>query len=419
MVKFWTMAVGLLIFCVDPIKAQTLPENEVQINFSNYFDSFDVSIVYPSVSVTKNISEGTSLTGCYLVDMVSAASIKGPGSSTIGASAIGSSAIEPPMNEPRRIRVVDAVTSASGRSSSRSSGVGSGGVFRASDQGEPEFHFDDVRHETGLGLTQLVGLGTVSVNGIYSKENDYSSATLASSLSQSFAKKNTTLSLGFVRSWDRVFPVTKDWKREKNVTTLSGSLSQILSIRSVVQILGSYTTDRGYLADAYQQIAINDESFDPAHPDQRSQKALAGRFKFRLTEKSSMQLGYRYYWDDWQVTSHTGSAKYQRYLSPNIILGLGVRSYVQNKAFFFKPTYSQAEEFMTTDIKLDGGFSNELQFDLSINGDEYSLLGFLGDNIQYNLNASVYQRHSDTPYWFNGSKDLISTDFNFGIRYRF
>jgi hypothetical protein len=133
----------------------------------------------------------------------------------------------------------------------------------------------------------------------------------------------------------------------------------------------------------------------------------------------SLQLGYRYYWDDWDVKSHTGSLNYKRYMSPNVIVGLGVRSYLQGRASFFKPSYNQVETFITTDIKLDSGFSNELHFDLTVNGSESNLLGFLGDKVQYNLSASVYQRHSDTPYWFNGSKELFSTDFNFGIRYRF
>ncbi|MGA1198722.1 MAG: DUF3570 domain-containing protein, partial [Candidatus Latescibacterota bacterium] len=285
--------------------AQQLPENEVQVNFSSYFDSFDVSIVYPSVSLTKKVSESTSVTGRYLVDMVSAASIKYAGTT----SAEGS------------VRQVDTVTSASGRR---------GG------EGEELFQFDDVRHELGLGLTQVVGLGTVSFNGIYSKENDYSSATIASTLSQSFAKKNTTIGLGVVRSWDKVFPSNQTWTRNKDVTTLSANVSQVLNTRMVAQVLGSYRTDKGYLADAYQQVLIGGQSFDPVHPDQRIQKALAGRLKFRLNDQSSLQLGYRYYWDDWDMTSHTGSLDYKRYVSSNIILGLGLRSYVQNQSYFFK-----------------------------------------------------------------------------------
>jgi hypothetical protein len=33
-------------------------------------------------------------------------------------------------------------------------------------------------------------------------------------------------------------------------------VSQVLSTRMIVQVLGSYTTDSGYLADAYQQISV-------------------------------------------------------------------------------------------------------------------------------------------------------------------
>ncbi|MBT4137703.1 MAG: DUF3570 domain-containing protein [Candidatus Latescibacteria bacterium] len=382
------------VFCLcSGAMAQALPEDEIQINFSNYFDTFDVAIIYPSVTLTKKMSESTSVTGRYLVDMVSAASIKNTGSSGDGE------AFSDDDDDDEYQTDVDGVTSASG--------YGEGPAF------------DDVRYEGGLGFTQLVGLGTMSVNGIFSRENDYQSATLASSLSQSFAKKNTTLGVGFVRSWDTASPETKDWERDKNVTTFSANVSQVLNTKMVAQVLGSYTTESGYLADAYQQVTINGETLDPVHPNRRIRKAVAGRLKFRLTEKSSMQLGYRYYWDDWDVKSHTASLNYKRYVSPNVIVGLGVRSYLQGRASFFKPAYDQVEEFITTDIKLDSGFSNELQFDLTINGSESNLLGFLGDKVQYNLSASVYQRHSDTPYWFNGSKELLSTDFNFGIRYRF
>jgi hypothetical protein len=168
---------------------QSLPENEVQINFSSYFDSFDVSIVYPNVSVYKKVSESTSITERYLVDMVSAASIKGSGSSSLAASELRSPAASSP-EQPARIRVVDTITSASGRVISRNDGgtTDSGGAYDYSGAYEEGFKFDDVRQETGLGITQLVGLGTASLNGIYSRENDHSSATIASSISQSFAK---------------------------------------------------------------------------------------------------------------------------------------------------------------------------------------------------------------------------------------
>ena len=384
-VNRWELTFGL-VFCLCGVAgAQTLPEDELQVNFSGYFDSFDVAVVYPSIALTKKVSQSTSLTGRYLVDMVSAASIKDAGGEN------SSSLYQ---------RVVDVVTSASGR--------------------EERPQFDDVRQEAGFGITQMIAGQMLSINGIYGRENDYSSATLAGSYTQWLAKKNTSVQVGFVRSWDEVFPVTKDWRRKKDVIGYSANLSQVLSPNIVVQMLGSYTTESGYMADAYQQISIGGDTYDAVHPDRRIRKAAAGRIKFRLTSQSSMQLGYRYYWDDWKMKSHTGSINYKRYLSSQIILGLGLRSYFQNRAFFFQPSYDQVEEFMTADIKLDSGFTNELQFDLTIHGGGRGswLTFFKDDRLQYHFNVSLFQRHSSTPYWFNNSKDMISTDFNFGIRIR-
>ena len=135
-VKRWKWVFGLMFCLCGSSVAQTLPEDELQVNFSGYFDSFDVSIVYPSIAMTRKVSESTSLTGRYLVDMVSAASIKNAGSTSDGS------------------RRVDVVTTASGRR-----------------VGEALPAFDDVRHETGFGITQLIFGQMLSVNGIYSKEN--------------------------------------------------------------------------------------------------------------------------------------------------------------------------------------------------------------------------------------------------------
>ena len=406
MVKVCLSAVCMTFCLCSSLFAQSLPDDELQINFSGYFDSFDVSIVYPNVALTRKISDSTSLTGRYLVDMVSAASIKSGG--------------PPPATEiPISTTRVDVVTSASGRRTRRIV-TSTGAVINAP---APPPALDDVRHELGFGITRLIADRPLSLNGIYSTENDYTSATLAGTLTQWFAKKNSTLQLGLVHSWDRVFPATKDWKRDKDVTTWSADLSQILSTRLIVQVLASYTTESGHLSDDYQLVPIDvgdsTASLDPVHPDRRIRKAAATRFKYRLTDKSSLQLGYRFYWDTWDVDSHTFSGNYQRYLSPRVILGVGLRSYFQTRAFFFKPEYARPEEFMTVDIKLDSGFSNELQFNLTLNGGDGDRFLLNDDRLQYNFGLSIYQRHSDTPYWFNNSKDLISADLNIGVRYRF
>ena len=76
------------------------------------------------------------MTGRYLIDVVSAASIRGETPQSEGD------------DDDRSRQVVDVVTSASGR----------GGE-------EPEGP-DDLRHEFGFGVTQLMAGSTITVNGI-------------------------------------------------------------------------------------------------------------------------------------------------------------------------------------------------------------------------------------------------------------
>jgi Protein of unknown function (DUF3570) len=411
------LIVFLLFFGLSTLAiSQELPADELQVNISGYFDSFDVNVLYPSISLTNKVSDNTSVTGRYLVDMITAASMK---SSAAGGGAGSENERESDdvhrtvnnSNVSTSTSKVDAVTAASARGGYGGEGEG--------------ISFDDVRHEFNLGVTHLFYDNTLSLNGIYSTEFDYTSATLAGTIAHTFAMKNTTLELGFVRSWDRIFPVTKNWTRSKDVVTYSANFSQILGPDALLQLLTSYTENNGYLADAYNQVNVDSAGtlvqHDPIHPDNRIRRAAASRFKFRINELSSMQLGYRYYWDNWDIVSQTFSLNYMRHLSKHTILGLGWRGYQQNKAYFFKKNNTLSDALITSDVKLDKGFSNELQLDFIVSGGRnMDYLPFLtNERVQYTFSMNIYQRHTDTGYWFNGSKNLIATNFNIGLRYRF
>lgn len=379
--------------------AQLLPSNETQVNFSGYFDSFNVQVLYPSIEITKHVSESTSITGRYLVDMITAASIrshKTPGST-------GSSSLQK----------VDAVTAASVQS-------GGGGVG-----GNQAPAFDEVRHEFNLGFAHLFGKGLLSIDGLYSTESDYTSSTLIGNFTQYFAENDASLQLGVVRSWDKVFPKTVNWKKDKNTTTFNLNFSQIISKALIIQLLSTYTDNNGLLSDNYKLVPITidgkDSLFQPIHPDLRIRRAAALSLKYRLSDKSSMQLGYRYYWDSWDINASTYSAEYDRYLSKHVIMGLGWRTNVQTRAFFFKPKYPVPEQYMTTDITLDAGYSNELQMKLILTGgDHQEYLPFISDDrVQYILDLNLYLRHTESPYWFNNMNNLFATDLNIGIRYRY
>ena len=205
----------------------------------------------------------------------------------------------------------------------------------------------------------------------------------------------------------------------------NANFTQITSQSLILRLLSSYTDNNGLLSDNYQQVLISingtDSLFNPIHPGLRIRRAAALSLKYRLTGESSLQLGYRYYWDSWNINSNTYSVNYQRYLAKHIIFGVGLRSNFQTQAFFFKPKYLVPEDFMTIDIKLDKGYSNELQLEfIFIGGDRQNPLPFMKDErVQYIFNLNFYLRHTNSPYWFNNSNNLFATDINLGIRYRY
>jgi len=383
------MLVLLCFFCTSFFSsaiAQDLPQDEVQVNLNSYFDNFNVQIYYPTVTLTKRFSDSSSVNLRYLVDVISAASM-------------------------RSYFAVDGVTSATTKA-----------------EGGGDNHPDEVRQEAAIGFNELLqgGLlkgGSFSLNALYSREHDYSSFTLAGSFSYLLAKKNTTLQLGMVRSWDRSFPQIRTWTRRKEVYTPSFTLTQVLTPKLIAQLLFSYNRTSGYIGDPYQVVQVIDggqvRNFETNVPDERVRKAVGGRLNYKLGQKSALNFAVRYYWDSWDVNSFTTSLLLQRHLSKAATLGLGYRNYLQKRAYFFRPQYAAPELYMTVDTKLDKGYSNDYEIKLTLNGGHYRLPVLSNPNVQLNVLMNLYHRHSETPDWHSRYQDLFAYIFSFGARYRF
>ena len=138
---FRLLIVVCLLAYIPPVFSQDLSTDELQVALNSYFDNFNVKIVYPSISLSKKISDSTAVNVRYLVDVISAASMK--------------SHFE-----------IDGVTSATSKEDGGGDNVP-----------------DEVRHELGLGFTDVPGGGlikggTLSLNSLYSGEHDYASMTV-------------------------------------------------------------------------------------------------------------------------------------------------------------------------------------------------------------------------------------------------
>jgi len=361
--------------------SQDVPENELDARINSYFDNFGVTVIYPEITLNKKLSSGTGITARYLSDIITAASMKANFQ-------------------------VDGITSAT----TKKTGGG---------DNTP----DEWRHELGLGINQKIAEGLFSLTGNYSIEHDYSSKTFVGSLTYPFAKKNTIVQLSFLRSLDKVFPQIWNWTNNRNTSTISAELTQILSKSVITQIDASYSDVEGYMLDGYQvvRIIVDSSSFrtlEPVEPESRIRRAIGMRTNIGLSKKVSLQLGYKYYWDTWDVKSNTISAKLSKNFNPQFSGSMEIRHYLQTRAYFFKPVYTQVEQYMTVEGQLNSGYSDELVFNFVLRGNKNS--GFLtNDKLSLTGSAGVYRRYTDSPDWFSDLQTLWASLFSIGIRYNF
>jgi hypothetical protein len=359
--------------------AQQEQDNNVQVNFNSYFDNFRLNVIYPSINFSKSIDNNTSITGSYLVDAISSASMK-------------------------MTFKVDGITSAT-----------------ANKQGGEDNTPDELRHQINLGIVRNISGVSVSADGMYSTEHDYSSKTFAFNLSAPFAKKNTIFQLGFAGNWDKIFPQTRTWTKDRNTLTFNLGMTQILSKNIVSQFDFSFMNIDGYMLDGYQVVRIvnkyNLSVLEPIEPGKRVRKAMGMRTNFAVSKLSTLLLGYRYYWDTWDIKSHTLDAEFKTHITDNINISFNVRQYFQTKAYFFKETYSQSEEFMAVDSKLNSGYTNDVSVNLSYKGNKNNRIPFLNnEKLTYMAGFGFFHRHTDSPDWVIRLADLYAYLFSLGIK---
>jgi hypothetical protein len=388
--KPFTLFAGVCLLCLGSISAgdalgQDLPAQVVQVDFSGYFDSFNVNIVYPSVSFTRHLNDRTAITARYLVDVISAASM-------------------------RSRFPVDAVTSATP-------------TLEGGSDNTP----DELRHEAGIGITRVLGQAVVGVDALYSVEHDYTSATIAARASLPFAQKNTIFQAGLVTSWDKVFPENRTWRKDKRVLTLTSGLTQILSKRLLARLDASYSTNTGYMADPYQVVNVfldsGVQTLETAHPDSRERLAAGLEVRQMLKSGLVMDAHFRWYQDDWGVASQTWALGASSRIGTGLTLAGNARYYRQSAADFFLPRYETVADLRTVDTKLDRLHSFELTGKLTVQGNSVGktplLGGFLTEDMSMVFTLGMYARRSDSPNWHSRQRTLYAYLVGIGYRYNF
>lgn len=214
----------------------------------------------------------------------------------------------------------------------------------------------------------------------YSVEPDYVSHGVSGGFSYDFADNNATLALSAYGSSDRVGKAG-DPLFEHASSTLGGRLSftQVLDADTLAQLTYELSRVGGYQVSPYRYVAIGGDGgctssvegsglgavcVPETSPPSRTRHALALLLKRALSESLSASAGYRFYFDDWGVGSHTVHAELSYMPALETLLALRYRLYAQGAADHYRPRYAAPQLFVTSDKELSTLSSHRLGIDL-------------------------------------------------------
>ena len=228
-----------------------------------------------------------------------------------------------------------------------------------------------------------------SANAYFSSEYDYLSIGFGGSYTRLFNEKNTELSLSgrvFLDKWNAVYPIelrsgffdnritgngtynpnfSEFDKENRNSYTLSLSFSQILGKKLQGVLSVDFVSQNGLLSTPFQRVYFGDlqdffiDDFqladDVEHlPDNRLKIPFGGRLNYYLNDLVVLRTYYRFYWDDWGITSHTASLEVPLKVTDKFKVYPTYRYYTQTAADYFYPKEQALStyEFYTSDYDL-------------------------------------------------------------------
>ena len=244
----------------------------------------------------------------------------------------------------------------------------------------------DIRQEYVVSVTHSMGLWRVNSGLLFSHENDYRSISPSIGVSRDFVLRNTTLDLGYAHNFDTVYGQYMSRTQSKDVDNFSLSLTQVLSKTRLAQLGYTYQANRGYLGTGNRQLVLSNGSSYPEYlPSYRNRQALGLRLAQWFTTRTAVHLGYRYYQDDWDLTSHTWDISVHQRLPWNLKAQLAYRGYSQSRANFVRDIYNGSERYLTAANTLKTFSSRLFGFRLSYRSSQW-------ENYQFVISYERYQQ---------------------------
>ncbi|MHA7830143.1 MAG: DUF3570 domain-containing protein [Flagellimonas sp.] len=228
-----------------------------------------------------------------------------------------------------------------------------------------------------------------NANAYFSSEYDYFSIGFGGSYTKLFNEKNTEITLSgnvFLDKWNAIYPIelregffddritgngtyspifSEFDSENRNSYSLSLSFSQILSQKLQGALFMDVVSQNGLLSTPFQRVYFSDfedfyiDDFQLADnveqlPDRRFKIPVGGRLNYYLNDLVVLRSYYRFYWDDWGISSHTASLEVPFKLTDRFTLYPTYRYYTQTAADYFYPKEQALStyDFYTSDYDL-------------------------------------------------------------------
>lgn len=261
-------------------------------------------------------------------------------------------------------------------------------------------------------------MGRVGASYMRSRESDYDSDTLGLTGAVDLFEKNTTWALGYAHSFDtaydrramRLHPVAIFPGPSLDTDFISLSVSQILSPTTVGMLGVEYAYQNGFQSNPYRQVTLG-AAMPEKEPLLRGRQTYYGRiaqlFPYSMT---TLQLMYRYYTDDWQLSANSFEFRIYQDLARNLDGRIAYRYHNQGNAFFAKlPTMPGGQAYTAC----PNDASHPVNCDRVYTSDP-KLFAFSSHYLEFQLRYQL-QGVRQTPVlgWFEGG----SVDLTVGIMY--
>jgi hypothetical protein len=261
---------------------------------------------------------------------------------------------------------------------------------------------EDTRNDVNMHGAYYFDTSRWKLNGGYSTEDDYSAINFGFGTEHDFDEKNTTLSWGLGFSFDTIEPTEDDTgsgavrvsSEDKRTISLFAAWSQVMDRSSAFQIIGSYQNGSGFLSDPYKLVSIGGANLADSRPDERNQYSVMARYRRHFSSLTgTLHLDYRFYYDDWDINSHTAELAWYQPLFDVVTITPSVRYYSQSQADFYGPffTVSPGNEF-SSDYRLSpyGAISGKLKVEAHVSDWPFHMAWKLGASYEWYQASADY-----------------------------